>query len=46
MPLLKGKKNIGANIKELEQTGRPFKQSLAIALKTASVTKKKKVKKS
>ncbi len=35
MPLLKGKKNIGRNVDELESTGRPKNQSLAIALKTA-----------
>jgi hypothetical protein len=32
MPLRKGKKNIGKNIKELESTGRPHDQSVAIAL--------------
>jgi hypothetical protein len=42
MPLKKGKKNIGPNIKELESTGRPYNQSLAIALKTAKIPKKKK----
>lgn len=35
MPLMKGKSKIGDNIKELEGTGRPYKQSLAIALKMA-----------
>jgi hypothetical protein len=39
MPLKKGKKNIGKNIKELESTGRPKKQAIAIAL---SVAKRKK----
>lgn len=41
MPLLKGKKNIGKNIEELESTGRPYKQALAISLKEAGVSKKK-----
>ncbi len=40
MPLLKGKSNIGNNIKELTGTGRPYKQSLAIALKTAGENNK------
>jgi hypothetical protein len=40
MPLLKGKQNIGRNIKELEGAGRPYKQSLAIALKVAGIKKK------
>lgn len=35
MPLKRGKANIGANITELEGTGRPYKQALAIALKQA-----------
>ena len=34
MPLLKGKKNIGRNIKEEEKT-HPHKQSVAIALNVA-----------
>lgn len=42
MPVKKGKKNIGKNIKELESTGRPHKQAVAIAL---SVSRKKKKKK-
>ena len=33
MPLKNGKKNIGYNIKELEATGRPHSQAVAIALK-------------
>lgn len=45
MPLLKGKKNIGKNIKEMEATGRPYKQAQAIALHEASDTKKPKSKK-
>jgi hypothetical protein len=40
MPLKKGIKNIGSNIKELELTGRSYNQSLAIALKVANVKKK------
>jgi hypothetical protein len=40
MPLKKGRKNIGENIEELERTGRPYKQALAIALKTANVKPK------
>lgn len=35
MPLLKGKSNIGRNIGELEATGRPKKQAIAIALDVA-----------
>lgn len=35
MPLKSGKKNIGYNIKELESTGRPHKQAVAIALNKA-----------
>lgn len=35
MPLLKGKKNIGHNIKEEEMAGKPKKQAIAIALETA-----------
>lgn len=35
MPLTKGKKNVGRNIKELESTGRPHKQAVAIALDVA-----------
>lgn len=41
MPLMPGKKQIGANIKELESAGRPYQQSLAIALKTAKMPKAK-----
>jgi hypothetical protein len=40
MPLLKGKKNIGPNIKKLEKEGRNYRQSLAIALNVAGVKKK------
>ena len=39
MPLLKGKKNIGKNIKEEEKT-HPYKQAVAIALSVAKVKKK------
>ena len=42
MPLLKGKKNIGTNIKTEEAAGKPHRQALAIALSTAY---KKKIKK-
>ena len=45
MPLLKGKRNIGKNIKELEEHGtrrRSKKQIIAIALHVARVKKKKK----
>jgi hypothetical protein len=41
MPLPKGKKNIGRNIRELEGTGRSYNQSLAIALRVAGVKPKK-----
>ena len=44
MPLLKGKKNIGRNIKELEEHGkrkRSKKQIIAIALNVANKSKKK-----
>lgn len=40
MPLLKGKKNIGANIKTEEAAGKPRKQAIAIALRTAGVPKR------
>ena len=43
MPLLKGKKNIGKNIKEEEKT-HPRKQAIAIALNVAGESKKKKKK--
>jgi hypothetical protein len=42
MPLLKGKQNIGNNIKKLEAEGRPKKQALAIALNVAGMAKPKK----
>ena len=32
MPLLKGKKNVGRNIKELETSGRSHEQAVAIAM--------------
>lgn len=35
MPLLKGKKNIGRNIKEEEKAGKKPSQAIAIALETA-----------
>ncbi len=45
MPLKKGKKNIGPNIKEEMKKGHPYKQALAIALSTANVKKAPKKKK-
>ena len=44
MPLLKGEKNIGKNIKEEEKT-HPKKQAVAIALSVAGKSNKKKGKK-
>ena len=41
MPLLPGKKNVGRNIKELEDSGHPRKQAVAIALKEAGESKSK-----
>lgn len=38
MPLKPGKKNIGSNVKELERSGRPHKQAVAIALAEARRT--------
>lgn len=35
MPLKKGKANIGRNVGELEKSGRPHKQAVAIALDVA-----------
>tara|TARA_R100001129_G_scaffold132054_1_gene93600 strand:+ start:31 stop:162 length:132 start_codon:yes stop_codon:yes gene_type:complete len=35
MPLKKGKKNIGYNIKELKSSSKPKKQAVAIAMKKA-----------
>ncbi len=37
MPLKKGKKNVGKNISELRRSGKPLKQSVAIALSTAGL---------
>lgn len=39
MPLRPGKKNVGYNIKELESSGRPKNQAIAIALKKAGENK-------
>lgn len=44
MPLLKGKKNIGKNIKTEMAVGKPRKQAIAIALSEAGMSKKKKKK--
>jgi hypothetical protein len=44
MPLLKGKKNIGKNIKTEMAHGKFKKQSIAIALSVARKNKKKKKK--
>ena len=41
MPLLKGKKNIGKNIKTEMSAGKPQKQAVAIALSTARRAGKK-----
>lgn len=47
MPLKKGKsrKVISENISELRHSGRPEKQSIAIAMSEAGLSKKKKKKK-
>lgn len=47
MPLLKGKKNVGANIRmeKKKHPNMPQNQALAIALSAAGVGKKKKTKK-
>ncbi len=42
MPLKKGKKAISENISELVRGGRSQRQSIAIAMKTAGVPKRKK----
>lgn len=42
MPLLKGKKNIGRNIKTEMAHGKPKRQAIAIALSVAKKAKKKK----
>ncbi len=44
MPLLKGKKNIGKNIKTEMAHGKSRKQAIAIALSVARKSKKKKKK--
>lgn len=41
MPLLKGKMNIGKNIKTEMMHGKPRKQAIAIALNVAGKSKKK-----
>jgi len=40
MPLLKGKSNVGNNIKKLMLEGRSQKQSIAIAMDVAGIRKK------
>lgn len=45
MPLLKGKKNIGKNIKELESSGKKPKQAIAIAIEVAKKSGSKTLKK-
>jgi hypothetical protein len=45
MPLLKGVKNIGHNIKKEIESGKDRKQAIAIALNVAGKSKKKKQKK-
>jgi len=44
VPLLKGKKNIGKNIKTEESAGKPRKQAIAIALNVAKKGKGSKTK--
>lgn len=39
MPLKPGRKNVGANIRELKASGRPHKQAVAIALSKAGKSK-------
>jgi len=45
MPLLKGKKNIGRNIRTEMAHGKKHKQAVAIAMSVAGMSKKKKKKK-
>lgn len=46
MPLKKGKskKTVSANIRELVRSGRPQKQAIAIAMRQAGLSKKKRKK--
>ena len=44
MPLLPGKKNIGHNIKEMQESGHPRVQAVAAALREAGVPKRPKPK--
>lgn len=44
MPLLKGKKNIGRNIKTELKHGKPKKQAIAISLSVAGIKPKRKKK--
>jgi hypothetical protein len=41
MPLKRGKTNIGSNLRRLRAEGKPRKQALAIALRTAGVPKRR-----
>jgi hypothetical protein len=41
VPLKRGRKNIGKNIKRMRKEGKPLKQSIAIALRVAGVPKKR-----
>ena len=41
MPLKPGKKNIGANIKEMVKAGHPYDQAVAAAMLTARKNKKR-----
>lgn len=45
MPLKKGKKNLGRNIKELVKSGKPKNQALAIALAKIGLSKPNRKKK-
>ena len=42
MPLIPGKKNIGRNIREMEEAGHPYAQARAAALNKAYGKRKKK----
>ena len=42
MPLKKGKKNVGKNIKEMMKSGHPRDQAIAAAMEEAGMSKPKK----